>query len=95
MAMHEAGKGEYGTGQGPIADVIEGRTFPRFEAVGCPICGRHFESRKIPVRKRGQSHILTLLSFPSPLRQQVGQAGSGPHPEPPRNPFPRGVSTTK
>jgi hypothetical protein len=36
-----------------------------------------------------QSHTLTLLSFPSPFRQQVGQAGSGPHLEPPRNPFQR------
>jgi SAM-dependent methyltransferase len=35
---------------GQIVDVIEGQTFPRSEEVGCPICGRHFESRRIPVR---------------------------------------------
>lgn len=35
---------------GTIIDVIEGQAFPRSEEVGCPICGRYSESRKISVR---------------------------------------------
>ena len=35
---------------GQIVDVIEGQTFARAEEVGCPICGRFRESRKIRVR---------------------------------------------
>lgn len=32
---------------GPIVDVIAGQSFPRSESVGCPICGRHHDPRRV------------------------------------------------